>query len=158
MIALRSLVSRLRAEKDGAVLIETAFVAPVLILMSLGAFQVSTLVARNSELVGAVAEAQSMILATDLDSQQQRDQLKDLLADSTRLPADNITVEQAFRCNQDMSYANTFAACESGDRVSTFIKIEVSDTYTPVWTKLGIADPIEFRVDRYIMYKQATKP
>ena len=158
MMALRRLFARLRSEAEGAVLIETAFVAPVLILMSLGAFQVSTMVARNSELVGAIAEAQSMILATDLDSQSQRDQLKDLLADSTKLPADNITVEQAFRCNQDIGYVDNFQACESGDRVSTFIKIEVSDTYEPIWAKLGIASPLEFHVDRYIMYKQATKP
>ncbi|MCB2056947.1 MAG: pilus assembly protein, partial [Novosphingobium sp.] len=38
-------------------LVETAIVAPVLVLMSMGAFQVSQVVARQTELQGAAAEA-----------------------------------------------------------------------------------------------------
>ena len=52
----RHLATLLR-DTRGAMLIETAIVAPVLVLMSLGAFQVSTMVARQSELQSAVAEA-----------------------------------------------------------------------------------------------------
>lgn len=158
MTVLRRLLSRLGTDRPGAVLVETAIVGPVLILMSLGAFEVGSMVARNSELVGAVAEAQSMVLAVDLDTQEKRDQLKDLIADSTGLSPEAITVEEAFRCNGAQNYVAAYADCSSGDRVSSLIRIEVVETYEPLWTKFGVAKPLEYRIDRHVIYKQATKP
>jgi Flp pilus assembly protein TadG len=157
MMALPRLFSRLRSDRRGAVLIETAIVGPVLILMSLGAFEIGSMVARNNELVSAVAEAQSMVLAVDIDTQEKRDQLKDLIADSTGLSPENVTVEEAFRCNSAQTYVATMSDCATGDRVSSLIRIEVVDTYEPLWTKFGVSGPLEYRVDRHIIYKQATK-
>lgn len=157
MTRLPRLFSRLRSDRRGAVLVETAIVGPVLILMSLGAFEVGSMVARNSELVGAVAEAQSMVLAVDIDTQQKRDQLKDLIADSTGLSPENVTVEEMYRCNGSQNYVASMADCATGDRVSSLIRIEVVDSYEPLWTKFGVSKPLEYRVDRHIIYKQATK-
>jgi len=56
MTAARKLLARLARDERGAMLIETAFIAPVLILMSLGAFQVSQVVARQTELQEAAAQ------------------------------------------------------------------------------------------------------
>ena len=157
MIERLALLSRLRSDKSGAVMIETALVAPVLILLSIGAFQVSTLVARNSELVGAMSEAQSMVLAADLDTAEQRGKLKEVLVESTGVAAEKISVEDAFRCNAAPDYVTAENECVAGDRVSTFIKIGIEDTYTPIWVGFGIGKPFKYDLDRYIMYKQATK-
>ena len=46
---------RLARDERGAMLIETAIVAPTLVLMSLGAYQISGVVARQSELQSAAA-------------------------------------------------------------------------------------------------------
>lgn len=157
MMRLSRLFARLRTDSKGAVLIETAIVGPVLIIMSFGAFEVGSMVARYSELVGSVAEAQSMVLASEPDTQQERDQLEDLIADSTGLPVEKIAVEPVFRCNGAEDYVTEYASCSAGDRVSSLVKIQVADTYTPLWTKFGVSKPLEYQVDRYIMFKQATK-
>ena len=43
---MRNFFRHLKRDQQGAMVIETAIVAPVLVLMALGAFQVSQLVAR----------------------------------------------------------------------------------------------------------------
>ena len=58
---LRSFLPKLKRDERGAMMIETAIVAPVLILMSMGAFQVSQVVARQTELQNAAAEASAII-------------------------------------------------------------------------------------------------
>ena len=47
----------------GAFAIETALVAPLLALMSIGTFEVGTMVSRQQELQSAASEAESIILA-----------------------------------------------------------------------------------------------
>ena len=53
-----SVLQRLLADKRGTMVVETALVAPVLILLAIGGFQLSDLVARqhNLELAAAMAE------------------------------------------------------------------------------------------------------
>jgi Flp pilus assembly protein TadG len=156
MTSVRSFLARLGQNQAGAMLIESAIVTPVLILLSLGAYQVSTLVARDSELVGAMAEAESMVLAAELDTEEKRATLKEILVDSTDIPADNISVLQAFRCDASTSYVMT-NSCEVGSKVSSYIKITIEDTYNPIWLKFGIGEPFDYEVERYIMTEQATK-
>jgi Flp pilus assembly protein TadG len=156
MTSVRSFLARLGQNQAGAMLIESAIVTPVLILLSLGAYQVSTLVARDSELVGAMAEAESMVLAAELDTEEKRATLKEILVDSTDIPADNISVLQAFRCDASTSYVMT-NSCEVGSKVSSYIKITIEDTYNPIWLKFGIGEPFDYQVERYIMTEQATK-
>ena len=57
MRSILSLFGRLRRDATGAMAIETAIVAPVLVLMAFGSFQVSSMVARQTELQSAAAEA-----------------------------------------------------------------------------------------------------
>ena len=60
-------IRRLLENEAGAVAIETAIAMPILLLLSLGGFQISSLVARQTELQAAMAEAQAVALATDPD-------------------------------------------------------------------------------------------
>lgn len=153
MISLRS---RLGSDIRGTVAIETAFVAPVLVLLSLGAFQISSIVARQSELQTAMDEAQAIALATDPDTAAERTTLQQVIMASTGLPAENVTVTEAYRCNEGANYVarNT---CATGDRVASYVKIQVTATYTPIWAKYGVSEPLNFNQSRYVMYKQATK-
>ena len=65
---IRRMLAFLR-DNRGAVVIETAIVAPVLALMGVGAFQVSQVVARQHELQTGADDAASMALAGwDTDS------------------------------------------------------------------------------------------
>ena len=61
-MALRKIPALLRtlaAETRGAMIVETAVVAPVLILLALGCFEVSQIVSRQHELQSGISEAEA---------------------------------------------------------------------------------------------------
>ncbi len=149
-------LDRLRNDREGAMIIETAIVAPVLVLMSLGAYQVSGIIAKQAELQGAAAEGAAIALAAAPDTVAKRTVLKNVMMASTGLPTGKVTITEAFRCDNSTSFVTNSNSCSSGDVVSKYVKIRLSDTYTPPWTSFGVGSPIQYNVVRYVMYKQQT--
>ncbi len=149
-------LKRLRDDREGAMIIETAIVAPVLVLMSLGAYQVSGIIAKQAELQGAAAEGAAIALAAAPDTVAKRTVLKNVMMASTGLPTSKVTITEAFRCDNSTSFVTSSNSCSSGDVVSKYVKIRLSDTYTPPWTSFGVGSPIQYNVVRYVMYKQQT--
>lgn len=150
-------LGQLRRDSRGAMVIETAIVAPVLVLMSVGAFQVSSLVARQSELDSAAAEGAAIAIASPPNTSAKRTTLKQVIMASTGLATANVTVTEAYRCNSSTAYVTAASICTSGV-VSNFVKIAITDTYTPAWVEFGIASPVSYRVTRYVQYSQASVP
>mgnify|MGYP003592480891 CR=1 FL=1 len=150
---LQSLAA-LWCDDRGAMLVETAIVAPVLVLMSMGAFQVSQVVARQTELQGAAAEATGIALASPPETNDQRTTLKSVIVASTGLDSDQVTVSEKFRCGSATTYVDSSSTCV-GTKVSSYVLIQLNDTYTPAWTQWGFGSPINFNVDRYVMIKQS---
>lgn len=149
---LRSLGDLLR-DSRGAMLIETAFIAPVLILMSLGAFQVSQVIARQTELQSAAAEAAGIALAAAPDTAAERTTVKNIIVASTGLAAEKVTISEKFRCGTDTTYVDSASLCV-GVKVANYVLIQIDDTYTPVWAQWGFGSALTFNVDRYVMVKQ----
>lgn len=146
-------LARLWRNQDGAMLIETAIVAPVLVLMSLGAFQVSGMIARQSELQSAAAESAAIALAASPDNAAERDTIKQVIMTSTGLPESKVTVTEMFRCGSNTSLVATATGCGTGER-SRYVKIDLTDTYTPEWVNFGVGTPMTYRVTRYVMLGQ----
>ena len=157
MRSTRSLFARLLRDQRGTMVIETAVVAPVLVLMSLGAFQVSTLVARQSELDSAAAEGAAIAIASPPNTSAKLTTLQQVIRTSTGLAASNVVVTAAYRCNSSTAYVTTSTSCTSGV-ISHFVKIYITDTYTPKWVHFGIGSPITYRVTRYVEYSQSDVP
>ena len=151
------LFARLLRDQRGTMVIETAVVAPVLVLMSLGAFQVSTLVARQSELDSAAAEGAAIAIASPPNTSAKLTTLQQVIMTSTGLAASNVFVTAAYRCNSSTAYVTTSTSCTSGV-ISHFVKIYITDTYTPKWVQYGIGSPITYRVTRYVEYSQSDVP
>lgn len=147
-------IARLLRNERGTVLIETAIVAPLLVLMSLGAFQVSQVVARQTELQEAASEAASIVLASPPEDTTERNTIKDIVVASTGLQASQVILSEQFRCGEATAYVASESSC-SGTKVAHYILIELNDTYTPTWTQFGVGSPIVFNVDRYVMVKQS---
>ena len=63
MMRLRTFLRQLRDDSAGSALIETAFVAPFLILMSLGGVEVANMVKRQHELQNAASKAAEIMMA-----------------------------------------------------------------------------------------------
>lgn len=155
MMQLARFFSRLRQDREGAMIIETALVAPVLVLMSLGAFQISSIVARQTELQSAAGEAAAIALASPPDTIAKRTVLKNVVMASTGLPADKVTVSVAYRCDAQTSYSFNANDCNSAEVISSFVRIRLTDTYTPAWTNFGVGSPINYNVINYVMIGQA---
>lgn len=146
-------LSRFRDETRGSVVIETAIIAPVLILLSLGTFDAGRMVARQNELQSAAAEAQAIVQAAVPDDGAAREEVRSVLLASTNPnnthPATTVAVTEVYRCTTGADFV-TVNTCADAAQVSTFVKITLTDTYTPQWTAFGIGHPLNYRVVRMV--------
>jgi len=149
MMRLPTLLA-LSRNKAGTMAIETAIVAPVLILLSLGAFDASRMVARQSELQSAISEATSIVLASPPETVEQQDTLEQVIEASTGLAADEVTLTEVYRCGTDEDFVNDPSTCASSDLASTYIQLRITDTYTPQWTQFGIGGPMNYDIQRTV--------
>jgi Flp pilus assembly protein TadG len=140
----------LRHDERGTALIETAFVLPILCLLSLGAFEASWMVARNTELQGALAETAAIALARPPQDQPQVDTLEDILEASTGLADDAVTMERRYRCGTEPTLVDDADDCSSSFIVSSYLVITVADSYSPRWVSFGIGSPVTFSLTQTV--------
>ena len=148
---IRRLLALLRDDERGAVIIETAIVAPVLALLGLGAFQVSQVVARQHELQTGADDAASMALAGWDSDTGDTNVIKEVLKRTLSLSDSEVTITPKFRCNSDTVYVNARADCASDAIVTTYLRIELTDTYTPMWADFGVGEPVVYDVERTVL-------
>jgi len=146
----RRLICSLLQDTRGAMAIETAVVAPLLVLMAIGSFQVSSMVARQSELQNAAAEAAAIALASPPTTETQLDTVKDVMLASTGIGEDAAQVSFAYRCGSATSLVTSKENCGEDETVWTFMRVQLQATYKPVWTKLGVGSDVNMVVDRYV--------
>ncbi len=149
MMCAPTRIAQLKCNENGSMAIETAFVAPILLVLALGGFEVSSMVARQTELQSAAAEAAAVVRATIPETAEQRTTVRDILATSTGISSENITVEEVYRCGTAAAYTTNAESCGSGVEYK-FIKVDINDTYTPVWTKFGVTSGFDFNVSRTV--------
>lgn len=157
MILARSLLQRLIRDPSGAMAVETAIIAPLMVLFSLGAYQVSSLVARQSELQSAMTLAESVALATDPDTSDELNALKNVVVATAGLEPEQVMVAAAYRCNSSNAYVALESTCATGDNVSRYVQVTLSYDYVPIWTEFGLGSTISLQVNRYVLYGQRTK-
>lgn len=149
---------KLPHDKRGTTVIETAIIAPVLVCMALGGFDVSRMVARQHELQNGAADAEQIVLAASSGPSTDTSTIKSVLANTLGIPndADHIAVTKLYRCGT----ATTLAAsqCSSGSMESTYLQVTFHDTYTPVWTNFGVGSPVDYGVTRLIQISQEKVP
>lgn len=154
---MRQLLYQLRDNARGTMVIETAIAAPTLLLLALGAFQASMLVARQAELQGAVQEAQSVALAISPETPEARTSLQSIIANSTGLAPDQVIVEPTFRCGSSTDFVTSPTTCGIGNPYASYVRIILADSYTPTWVNFGIGGPINLSVERLVIIKQANQ-
>lgn len=134
----------------GSMAIETALVAPMLIIMTLGTFEVGSIVARQHELQSAANEAEIIIMATNVGATVEVSEIKDILKSSVGLTDSQITVEQEYRCNTSNGKIKIKGNCGTNAVISEYVTLSLTDTYTPTWTAFGVGRAINFSVDRSV--------
>lgn len=144
-----NLFRRLSADLSGSTLIETAIVTPVLLVMALGTYDVSQMVAHQHRLQAGAADAESIVLAVASGTATNTTAVRTALSTSLNLPQSKVSVAVVYRCNSQSTLSLT-NDCGSGQRVSTYVRVRFTDTYTPKWTDFGVGGPINYNVRRTI--------
>lgn len=150
MTMFGSLLSRLAADRTASMAIETALVAPVLITMAIGGFEASSMVAKQSELQSAAAEAISIAIAAQPDTYKEVQTVRNVIKASTGLDNDHVFVYRKYRCGTDEDYVFYEESCAEGAKVSTFLYIYILDSYTPTWVDFGVGETLQYRVQRMV--------
>lgn len=140
----------LRRDERGAVVIETAFIVPILAVLALGGFEASMIISRNAELQTSAAEAAAITLARAPDEADERNTLEDVIEASTGLADDQVTLTQLYRCDTDTTMQTSDTACASTAVISEYIEIRMTDTYTPVWSDFGVGGPVNYDIRRRV--------
>lgn len=152
------LVRRLLADEDGSMVIETAIIAPLLVLMSLGGFEVSHMISRQHELQSGAAEATAVALAANMGAETDTVKLASLLRGTLRLSEQQVVVTKMYRCESSSTYVDTITACDGNGgggtvdpkKYSTYVRVNLTDTYHPIWSRLGLGGSFTYHVNRTI--------
>lgn len=145
------LLKKLLGEERGSMAIETALVAPMLIIMTLGTFEVGTIVARQHELQSAANEAEIIILATASGATVETSQIKSIIRESVSLPEQNITVERRYRCDSANGKSRYKENCPTNSVITEYVDLSITDRYEPTWTAFGVGQPVTFTVNRSVL-------
>ena len=147
-----TMLRRLLRDTCGAMAIETVIVAPVLAAMSLGTFEVGTLVSRQQELQSAASEAEGIILAVSASEiATPAADIEEVIEDSLNLDPNQVTLQQKFRCNDSTSLADNADACDSTEPIYVYVDLTLTDSYAPVWVNYGIGHGFDYEVTRTVM-------
>lgn len=151
MSRLRPLLAWLFHDRSGSVVIETAIVAPVLILLGLGTYDTSRIIARQSELQAGSTDVEGIVLAVAGTSAGTNvSTIKSVLKNSLSLNDSQVAVVKMYRCNTDATLISDSSNCGSTDVISTYVQVTLTDTYTPTWTRYGIGSPFNYRLVRTV--------
>lgn len=151
MSALSGILRRLRSDTTGSVVVETAFVAPVLVVLGLGAYDISRIIARQSELQAGSTDVEGIVLAVSGSTATDVNTIKQVLQSSLNLSANNITVTKVYRCNTSDTLTTSNASCGgTSDVLSTYVQVTITDSYSPVWTKFGVGSPFSYSLTKTV--------
>ena len=141
-------MNSLARDERGATMIETAIVVPVLLLMAIGAFESGNMISRQVELQNAAAEAAQIAIAQPPTDAITRGTLEDIIEMSTGLADENVTVAEAYRCGTDAAYVDSATSCT--DAYASFIEINLTDSYTPVFWGYAFDSVLDYDVTRMV--------
>jgi Flp pilus assembly protein TadG len=145
------MLRRIWRDTKGAMAIETAIVAPIMLVLSLGGVEAGSMVARQSELQSAAAEALNIVQAEPPTTGAQRDAIRDVLKASTGITAANgVRVIEIWRCGTTADFERTSKTNCGTAAAATYIEITLQDTYEPTWTAFGIGSTMTYNVVRQV--------
>ncbi|MCW1403303.1 pilus assembly protein [Novosphingobium sp. MW5] len=133
-------------------MIETALVLPPLLALSIGSFEMSRIIARQADLQKAANEASDIVRAALPDTESKRATIKSVIMSSTGLTSDKVTIGLVYRCSTAGNYSDNQNSCGSGGstNATVYIKLVMTDSYTPIWQNYGMGSRMNYSVTRYV--------
>lgn len=143
-------IGALARDSRGTMAIETAIVAPVLVLLALASFETSNIVSRQHELQSGISEAEAIVLAAGVGAATDIDSLKTSLIESLSLGDDEVSVTKLYRCGTTTSLVESQDSCGEDDVISTYVRVRLQDTYHPLSKTFGFKQDFHFNIDRTV--------
>ena len=137
-------------DERGTTLIETAIVAPVLVTMALGSYDVSHMIARQHELQSGAADVEGIVFAVSTGTATDTVKIKQVLVATLGLTTSQVVVAKVYRCGITTALVTSSSSCASGTKVSTYVKVSLTDSYSPTWTNFGVGAPLNYNVVRTV--------
>lgn len=162
---MKHAVAKLRrflGDTRGSVLIETAFIAPILILMTLAGVEISSIIARQTELQTIAGNAQQIIISASPENETElaatiEDVKAYVVAESKLTFTTNASVTpgqvgvvRRYRCGNNSERQAASSCANASQTRSSYIVINMATNYDPVWTNYGIGHTMTFRVQRAV--------
>lgn len=135
-------------DTSGATMVETALALPTVLVLALGGYQISSIVARHSELETAAAEAQQIVLATKPKTTGELSTIRSVLQTSTGLNTSGVAVDFRYRCGTDATVVTDTGTCSNTTQESVYVRVQLTDTYVPTWTQFGLGSNVNYSVVR----------
>lgn len=150
MLWATAIIRNLCASAQGSVVIETAIVAPVLVLLSLGTFDVSRMVARQHELQIGATDLEGIVLAVAKGPGTNVTLIRNALASSLNLPLSKVGVVKIYRCGSSTSMVAASSSCPDPNDTSVYVQVTLTDTYSPLWTQFGVGSALNYNLVRTV--------
>ena len=77
--------------------------------------------------------------------------LKSVLKATLNLTDAQVTITNKYRCGTTAAYVDVKTACAAGTVVATYLRIALTDTYTPTWVEFGMGSPLNYNVTRTVV-------
>lgn len=148
---LTARVTALWPDRRGAMAIETAFILPILIVMSLGGFETSRIISRQFELQSVAGEAEIIAMAAAAGAETSADKVKKILMASADVSEGQIKVSRFYRCDASETTVSSSESCEEDAVVTSYISIAITDSYDPIWTDFGVGEKVDMQVERTVV-------
>lgn len=159
---LRQFFGGFVGEDRGSVLIETAFVAPALVALTLGGVEIGSMFARQTQLQQVASNAMEIVLTsapkTEAEGATLINQVRnyaatasDLTPVTTSTPTlGQVAVYKRYRCGNNSTRQATYGCSNESQTISTFIVIYMRDSYSPVWNEFGIGQEFTYDIKRTV--------
>jgi hypothetical protein len=115
------------------------------------------MVSRQQELQSAASEAEAIILAAATGAGAASDDIEAVIEDSLNpsgnRPSLEVSLEQRFRCHDVDALVLDATGCDASKPIYQYVRLEISDSYAPVWANWGVGSAFDYDVVRTIMVR-----
>lgn len=141
-----SSLARLWRNQRGVAAIEFCLTLPVLLALTVGAFDVSRLIAARIDYQQALTEVAGLAIA-----QPPQGSLTDIInatVAAANVPSSAVTVTRRVECNGILVTTSTCA--DPTQEQAIFVSIQVAATYVPTFTHFGLDANVPMRITRTV--------
>lgn len=142
-----NLARRIARAQEGVAAIEFCLTLPILLMMTVGAYDISQMIATRMDYQQALTEVAGLAIAQPPQGESYG-YLKNAAATAAKVDAEKITITSDYRCN---NASVTGSTCPNAtDERALYVSITVTGNYTPKWQHFGIDASVPMTITRTV--------